>query len=348
MKYLFALIFLPLFSFAQTNDKLLLGEWVKMKAEMKDGSRWLDHQGCGMEFVKYTFSSDGFTDLSTDVLFQAFKVPYRLTGDSLVIGGAVYNMIGLSKDTLKLSFFAPGAEDKQIPEFYFVKLPKHKVAEKPVYDAVFKDSVYQATNELFPECKDNIGALMRGMGAHFDKGTLKVSFIVDKKGRVKNFTAIEMDSISRSFAKITGNALGDLNWQPARINNLPVNTIVQVTLRPDYKNLGSRNGGVNGLVIKYSFLPQAPYPPLDNDEAAAAQQYFKDALNQVNSGNNEKAIELLGKCIGIDKIYLNAYYLRAMINSGIGKTKEACQDWSVLAGMGQVDAMRKLAKFCKN
>ncbi|MGZ3767015.1 MAG: hypothetical protein ACXVA2_20300, partial [Mucilaginibacter sp.] len=313
MKLLFVLIFLPLFSFAQKND-LLLGLWVKTKAEMKDGSRIVDHRGCGMDFIKYNFANDGIANMGNDVLFDGFKIPYRLRGDSLIVGGTLYNIIGLTKDTLKLSFFAPGVEDKQLPEYYFVRVPGYKVAAKATFDAGLKDSVYQATNEFFPRCKGGFSALMNAIATRYDKGTLKASFIVDKKGRVKEFTILGMDSISKGFAKTIGNAFGNLEWLPSRKNDIPVNSIVQVTLKSDYKGYNSV-GGMNTLSIEYNFLPKMPYPPLDKDEEEAERQYFRNALNQVNSGNNDKAIELLGKCIEIDSIDLNAYYLRAMIYS---------------------------------
>jgi len=59
-------------------------------------------------------------------------------------------------------------------------------------------------------------------------------------------------------------------------------------------------------------------------------------------------LQLLGKCIEIDKVDLNAYYLRAMVYTNMNKRAEACRDWTTLAGLGQVTAMENLAKFCKN
>jgi hypothetical protein len=347
MRFFFLIIFLPFFVSAQSNQQMLQGLWVKAKAEMKDGSRIVDHRGCGMDFIKYNFGNDGFVDMSNDVLFDGFKVPCKLKGDSLIVGGTIYNVIGLTKDTLKLSFFAPGADDKQVPEYYFVKVPEYNVAAKATFDTTLKDSVYQATNELFPQCKSSMRALMGAIATRYDNGTLKASFIVDKKGRIKNFTILETDSVSKGFAKTVGNALGSLDWLPARKNNVPVNSIVQVTLK-------SANGvfqgisNMNTLNIEYPFLPKAPYPPLDRDEAEAERQYFKSALNQVNNGNNDKAIELLAKCIEIDRIDLNIYNLRALAYTNMGKNKEACKDWAILAGFGQIDAAKKLAKFCKN
>ncbi|HEY4197829.1 MAG TPA: tetratricopeptide repeat protein [Mucilaginibacter sp.] len=346
MKFLFVFIFLPLFSFAQSND-VLQGLWVKAKAEKKDGSRIVDHYDCGMNFIRYNFTNGGFANVSSDVFFEGFKVPYKLKGDTLVVGGTVYNMIGLTKDTLKLSLFAVGAEDKDVPEYDFVKIPEYKVAAKATFDPGLKDSVYQATNEFFPRCKDDLGVLMNSITTRFDKGTLKASFIIDKKGHLKEFTVLQMDSISKGFAKTIGNAFGNLDWIPARKNDISVNTVVQVTIKSDYKSYNTGRG-MNFLRVVYDFLPKSPYPALDKDEEEAERQFFKSALAQVNSGNNEKAIELLNKCIEIDNLDLNAYYLRAMINGNLGKSKDACKDWTTLAGMGQVTAVKNLAKFCKN
>jgi len=348
MKYLFILVtFFPLFSVAQSKVQLLAGLWVKAKAEMKDGSRIVDHHGCGMDFIKYGFTTDGFVNMGGDVLFDGYKVPAKLMGDSLVVGGTIYDVIALTKDTLKLSFFAPGADDKQLPEYDFVKVPEYRVTTTATFDPVLKDSVYQATNEFFPQCKGRLGALMGAIYTKYDKGTLKASFIVDKKGRVKSFTVIEMDSISRGFAKTMGNAFESLNWIPAQKNNVPVNTIIQVTLKCGYEGSGNY-GGMNTLKIEYPFIAKSPYPELDRDEAEAERQFFNDAINQVNNRNYDKAMDLLNKCINIDKIDLNAYSLRAYINASLGKTKEACKDWTILAGFGQVEATKKLAKFCKN
>lgn len=345
MKFLFLLIFFPLFSFAQSNQQLQ-GFWVKVDAKMKDGSRIINHQDCGMNFIKYNFGNDGFVNQSGDVLFDQFKLPYKLMGDSLVIGGTVYNVVGFANDTLKLSFFVPGAEDAQLPVFYFAKAQEHNLQTTATFDAGLKDSVYQANNQLFPQYRGHFTDLMSGISTRYDKGTLKASFVVDKKGRVKNYTIVELDSISKGFAKNVGNAFADLTWLPARKNNVPVNTVVQVTMRSAQQVIGNRI--MNTLDINYQFIAKNPYGKLDADEAEAEQRLFREALNQSNGQDYNKALASLSKCIEMDSIDLNAYYLRAIVNLALHKTQDACKDWATLAAFGQVDAKKKLAKFCKN
>ncbi len=348
MRYIFLFLFLPLFSLAQSGNQFLTGQWVKSKAQMKDGSRIVDYNGCGMDFLKYNFATDGTVNLSSEVFFDGFKVPYKLGHDSLIVGGTIYNLIGLTKDTLKVSFFAPDADDGHLPVYYFTRLKEHNAVSQASYNIAMKDSIYQATNELFPQVNGRIVSLMQAIATNYDKGTLKASFVVDKRGKVKNFTIINIDSISKGFAKTIGSAFGDLEWQPAYKNNAPVSSIVQVTVKTGRSAYGNRMNIMNTLKMDYDFLPKAPYDPIDRDEFETSQQYFKDAITYSNSGNYAKALELLNKCIEIDKINLSAYSFRAIINSNLSKPQDACKDWATLAAFGQVDASKKLAKFCKN
>jgi len=348
MKYFMLFLFLPLFSLAQSNSQLLVGQWVKAKAQMKDGSRIVDYNGCGMDFIKYSFAANGTVDMSSEVFFDGFKTQYKLSHDTLLVGGTLYNLLGLAKDTLKLSFFAPNTDDGHLPVYYFTKVKANNVASQATYNMALKDSVYQATNELFPQVNGRLFSLMQAIATNYDKGTLKASFIVDKKGRVKNFFVISIDSIGKGFARTIGSAFGDLQWQPAYKNNTPVNSIVQVTVKTGRSAFGSSTEMMNTLLMEYDFLPKAPYAPIDRDEFETSQQYFKDAITYSNSGNYVKALELLNKCIEIDKINLSAYTFRAVINTSLNKSQDACKDWATLAAFGQVEASKKLAKFCKN
>jgi len=229
MKYLVLLAFLPFAALAQSNQQMLTGVWVKVKARMRDGSRIVDHNGCGMRFLKYTFTPDGFANTSDEPLFDGFKLPYKLTGDSLIVGGNVYNIVSFTKDTLKLSFFAPGAEDSQLPVYYFTRALEHNTAGPATFNAAIKDSVYQATGDFFPWCKGDVLTLMGTISGEYEKGSIKASFIIDKKGRVKSYTLISADSVSNGFAKQVCRDFGNVTWVPAAKNGVPVASIVQLT-----------------------------------------------------------------------------------------------------------------------
>jgi len=260
MKFLFTLLFLPLFSFAQTNSQRILGYWVKVKAERKDGSPLIDNHGCGMDFQEYEFASDGLANQSTEVLFgygHDIRFQYFVEGsalDTLIIGIEPYKILKLTKDTLKISLVIRGADDTRTTVFYFVKVLEKDIPAKAFFDNYLKDSVYQATNELFPHCKQNLWSFASGISTAFDRGSFKASFIIDKKGQMREFTVIEKDSVSNSFIKIVANAFGELSWQPALKNNHPVNSIVQVSLKSGHRRISS-SYIQNKLDIEYPFLP---------------------------------------------------------------------------------------------
>ena len=346
MRFFLLLVFLPLFSFAQTDQQLLSGLWVKVKVEMKDGSRILDRHGCGMDFLKYNFTGDGFVNRSQEVLFSGNRQLCKKTSNTLTIGGEIFNILKMTGDTLKLSAFGAEGDDWQIPVYYLKKVDQGSAPTPATFNTDLKDSVYQANMELFPQHNGAFSDLMEAISGRFDMGVLKVSFIVQKNGSVSNYTILQADSMSNNFTKAVGKAIARIGWQPARRNNAPVNSVVTITLIS--RRLFVDGQQFNTLAIQYPFLPKIPNLPLDKDEMESEQQYFNDAAAQFVNKNYQKAIELLGKCVEMDNIDLNAYYLRAEACSKLGKNKEACKDWTTLVGLGQVTAAKKLAELCKN
>ena len=342
MKFLFVLIFLPLFSFAQSTDQLLQGFWVKVNAQMKDGSRIVDHNGCGMSFLKYSFNKDGFVDESNDVLFKVTKRPYTLTDDSLQIGNMKFDIDKLTADTLKISEKIAGLDDSKIKVFSFAKVQSINNPDRSSYNSVIMDSVYQATSYLFPQCADRMSVLLNQLSG-YTSGSLKFSFIVSKDGKVKDVIILNNENISKRFEKSIVNAFESsaIHWLPAKKNNVAVNTRIELILKCNHAN-------VNWVGIEYPFLPQI----LSSKEISFGQiqlerTYFKEGVEEIRKQNYTKAIELFTKCLTIDDIDLDAYYLRAFLNLNLGNKSEACKDWTALAGLGQVTAEKDLAKYCK-
>ena len=93
MRFLFILLFLPLFSFAQTTTQLS-GLWVKDKSQTNDG---------GGGFLKYNFSDDGFVERSTNALFNEFRLLYKQHDDTLQVGGVFFHVVSMKSDTLIMS-----------------------------------------------------------------------------------------------------------------------------------------------------------------------------------------------------------------------------------------------------
>ncbi|MEO6849497.1 MAG: hypothetical protein ABI203_02635, partial [Mucilaginibacter sp.] len=141
MRLLIIIFFLPLFACAQSQDTDILGLWVKAKTEFKDGSRIVNHQYNGMDFLKYNFTADGFVNRSDDVLFNGYQIQYALKGDQLTIGGQTFTVAKFTRDTLALYQAEMGADDAQVLVNYFVRTGQ-KPGDKSKYNEAIKDSVY--------------------------------------------------------------------------------------------------------------------------------------------------------------------------------------------------------------
>lgn len=342
MKYFILFLFLPLFSLAQSNDQLL-GQWVKVKAQMKDGSRIVDHHGSGMSFLKYSFNKDGFVDESTDVLFKEVKLLYTLSDDSLLIGNMKFNIDKLTTDSLIISEKIAGLDDSKIKVFSFAKTQSTNNTDRGYYNSVIMDSVYQATPYLFPQCADRISVLIDQFSG-YTTGSLKISFIVSKDGKVKDLIVLNNETISERFQKSIIKAFesSSIHWLPAKKNNAPINTKIEVILKTNHKK-------ADWVSIEYPFLPQVfSGKEINSEQMKLEGTYFNEGIEEIKRKNYTQAIELFTRCLAIDDIDLDAYYMRAYLNHNLGNKSEACKDWSTLVGLGQVKASKILAKYCEN
>lgn len=349
MKFLLALVFLPLFSLAQNNDQLL-GLWVKCKAEMKDGSRIVDHADCGMSFLKYRFNKNGSVEQSTNPLFIQDKQKYKLSNNVLAIGMVKYDVLKLAGDTLEIAEIIPNTDDSKIKTFYFVKTQSLEIPGKRLYNEDVKDSVYEANNFLFPEFDAHIDELMKLIPSPYQRSVLQLRFIVNKEGKIKDVTIEKQDSTKQEFnnSVVDGFKSSNSFWLPARMDNKPVNTSVELILTfTSVPVVGKRT--MNAASVQCPFLLPVTFgKPLSSDDKQLDDSYFNKAADEAKNQDYAKAIEYLTQCIQINDIDLDAYYLRALCNLKLGNKDKACDDWTILSQLGQVPAKTNLKRFCSN
>ncbi|HZX58889.1 MAG TPA: tetratricopeptide repeat protein [Mucilaginibacter sp.] len=334
---------------------MLDGLWVKVKAEMKDGSRIVDHADCGMSFLKYRFKKNGSVEQSTNPLFNQDKQNYNLSNNVLTIGTVKYDVLKLSGDTLKIAEITPNTDDSKIKAFYFVKTQSVATPVKRFYNDAIKDSVYDANNFLFPEFDAHIDELMKLIPGPYQKSVLQVRFIVNKEGKIKDLTILKQDSTNEDFTRSVVDGFKSSNsfWLAARIGNRPVNTSVDLILTfTSVPVVGKRTmnpGTMNAASVQCPFLlPVAFGKPISGKEMQLDDSYFNMAAAEVEKQNYAKAIEYLTQCVRVNDIDLDAYYLRALCNLKLGNKDKACSDWTILSRLGQVPATKNLANYCKN
>lgn len=238
MRFLFILLFLPLFSFAQTTAQLS-GLWVKDKAGVNDGNDG---------FLKYNFTDDGFVDRSNNPIFNEYRLSYKLHDDTLRIVGVLFHVVNMRPDTLVMSL------ENGTKKVVYILLKVHdlKIPSEVMYDHVLKDSVYKANSLLFPQCNSRLYDFLDAINAKPDSGELKISFIVTKKGRIKSYTTLGGNTVSKDLSKLVNETFESLEWSPARINYRPVNCLVTINLH--FKKVMMLGRARGYLGIDFPFL----------------------------------------------------------------------------------------------
>ncbi|MBS1500974.1 MAG: energy transducer TonB [Bacteroidetes bacterium] len=347
IKLFIGFFLLPLVSLAQINERYLAGLWVKCKAEMLDGSRILDHTGCGMHFLKYKFTKKNIVESSTSVLFNEAKLPYKVIDSTLTIGATErYNIVRLTADSLELSEAITGVDSSKIRVYTFVKTQNIAISTESIYDPSLQDSVYVANNFLFPEFDGRSSEVNNFVTGVQGKYRLRMTFVINKTGNVKEITILNKDSIPDNLAKSVIYVFQELDsrWRPAYRNNAAVNTRVEVALT--YTSIPGR---VNAISIAYPFVQQVEdFQPLSFADIRAVNANYHEAIEQFREGDYQNAIDLLDRCIAMDSIDIDSYYLRAICNLKLGHKDKACSDLSYLAKLGQVGAAKSMKKLCPN
>ncbi|HEX3387189.1 MAG TPA: hypothetical protein VHS53_18445, partial [Mucilaginibacter sp.] len=251
MKFLFVLIFLPLFSFAQINPELT-GLWVKAQVQKNGQDAIVEHEMSN--FLKFNFADDGSVDRSTNVLFNEFKLLYKQHDDVLQIGGIFFHIVDMKLDTMIASL----GEGAQKINYTFLKVHDLKVPSEKVFDSTIKDTVYKANLLLFPQCNGKFFNFINAINSKADTGELKISFIITKKGKLKSYSVLAANAVPNDFAKSVGNALESLEWMPAQANNLAVNSLVTIDLH--FEKLMHGGKPIAFMRLDYPFLNEPPGP----------------------------------------------------------------------------------------
>src|ERR1700761_4217728 len=172
MKYLLLFLLLPLFSFGQSVD-ILPGLWVRANAQGGSSSNAFNESD---GFLKYNFTDDGFVNRSTNVLFDDYKLQYKLADNVLKIGGVFFHVISLKPDTLIMSLSVEGKE----PVIYTIlRVQNLNIKAERTYNPSLKDSVYKANSLLFPQSNATYLNFMNLINAKPEVGKLKINFIVN-------------------------------------------------------------------------------------------------------------------------------------------------------------------------
>lgn len=343
MKYLIIMLLLPCFACAQIETTNIVGTWVRTKVEMGDGSRIIDRIGTASGFLINTFAKDNTAYFSDDPIQGHLKLSYRFSDSIINVGQTSYKIIKLTNDSLIIIDYNQNLSYDRLRRFYFNKMESNHNPAKPIYNENIKDSVYNVTNYTFPQTAGAVEKVTTSLTKISTNGKLKLGFIIDKNGQLDDLIVLENDGLKNWMQKeITDQFFKTRKlWHPGYVNQNPVNTSVEFTL------VFTDNNGMRMVKYITSFrLEKKHLKILSLAEMSEEGNDFNDAISLTKERKYEQALIKLARCIAIDELDINAYYLRASINFELGNRQAACDDWSKLADLGQVPATKSLKEYC--
>lgn len=337
MKYILTLLIILSCTtlFAQSNKSQLIGNWVKLKVEYKDGEELPDGEGLKYSYLRYNFESPNkafvsfaYDDKGTAMTFSTnnnvleLKNSFGFVSNSLLIEKQSDNELVL------LQMVQDGFESPDCLRYYFVSEDSYQnsMALKPndILAINGTDTLYNSSPKIYAKLKGDVSFhdyLTANIPAY--KGVVAsdnfflATFIIRKTGEVDSLEILESISpaFDKQFIKAFNKAKG--RWKPATVGGRSVDVRMQEQFR---------------FVSSENFLPSYDYSKKGR-EAMAAKEYLK-------------AIYYFDK--GLEKLPTSEdmLYQRAVCKLQLGNNAAACEDLHKVKALGKTTADVLIEKTC--
>jgi phosphotransferase system IIB component len=322
----------------------ILRNWAKYRLEMKDGSSVLDE-----DLVKNTASMIIFKRKGGLILVTGNKAQqsrYTLIDSVLILDKtSAYIIEKLTEHEFIFRGNYPNIPDNEVIRYHYIAT-KESSAEyfnrlyiKPhVRLQANGDTAYNFNEYIFPEFKventkyDSFEDVYESsydtieQNFKFPKqteGNFRVTFAVDKNGKLKDVTVKESSDSSYNARLISAVNQTRKNWLPAT----HINKNVEVLFNYIFKFEGEKKEGFDMEIYRITLMK---------------------AHKQFEKNEYIKAIKLYSKCILMQEkdFDFTPYFKRADSYFALKVNKNACLDWSYLAANGQKKAEKLFTENC--
>jgi tetratricopeptide (TPR) repeat protein len=345
MKYLFVLVSTFVYSFANAQN-LKNTEWIKIKAQRKDGSRIVDRTNRGIGCLHYLFTADT-VHMSSDIQYAA-QQNYFFDDDSTISFG---NLVNYHIDSLNDVFLGvtelPKAalSDDKINNYVFINADY-------IYDYMVKtneltlsaDSMIEYNDYFFPAYEGQLNALfVNKFDYPQEDKSLKGSLIISGNGMVRTVSITSVKNFSdkqiKEVANILNSSSGSWIMPPSpKLFQFRLNFFLMITRT------------FNGNLTSFSFSTKDTVPKLkslSNVEKDELAIHFNSGRRLFKNGKFDKAVAQFLTCIKIDETNLDAYYDLAYSYQKLGNIELACETWKKLKEMGQNEGNMLYNANCK-
>ncbi|MBB6005186.1 hypothetical protein [Arcicella rosea] len=358
MKVLYLLILSLLFSFSgisqDKNDyaQKIIGNWMKDYIDMKDGSRIDDPSIDEITATMLIFKKNNIA-----VVIQgkdAASTPFEIFGDTLLVGSTVmYRIEKLTNYEFVFTQILENVPDYQLRRYHYLATKENssdyftrRFIKSNLKIQANGDSVYAFSKYIFPKFKANTVASRAFVFNTFEdvyeqsydliestfdfpekkKGFFKVSFVISKKGILKDISIKESSDSSYNAQLQLAILQTRKFWLPADIDGKAVDVLFNYEF-----NYSDEQNEINDD----NYFDPAVYASL-----------IARGDRQIEKMNYIKAIKLYTKCILMKDDAYDALYKRADAYFKLNVPKNACSDWNYLATKGLKKAEDLFIKNC--
>lgn len=335
---------------AQIDTNLLVGEWVEVGTEMKDGSLSYNPYTSTKRIHKFSFTRTHLqvstVSISPVVVYK--KQLYSTKGFSITTNDLTYDIDEITSKTLILSENIEGIESHHLRRYFLVK--KEILQEKKKQDTL--EELLVATEYLTPTYKHNhknLSLFRKISNSPYRTKGLLVIDLVNKESNVylEDFEMKKQKDLEKEMLLLQEilsvpyeqwNLKGFEEYQkieiPFLINNHEIDKKYQLDI-VYYKD---------DLSL---FDTENYYPPSDEDISTSLSLYEK-GIDAFNNQKYQEAVSLFNQAFALDARNIDALYNKAVVYYHTKDIQNACLVWSQLEGLGQVKGKNFRTKNCSN
>jgi tetratricopeptide (TPR) repeat protein len=331
--------------FGQVTLAELTGKWVKMKTEMKDGSKLFARFEEDSSYISFTIKKKEFC-INSNPIHKSNEscLNYELVDNYIktsVYSG--YTIERVSKDSLVLTEKIDGYTDDKLRRYYLLnqhalnsyykekyKFTKHVVASR----------FYTPTTETAVE-----GAIYVEIWPNYSKFELSGSvFIYPKKRRIVTeipFATYPDSSSIRSIKKVLNRSYSDWNLENFKdydVVELPF--VLKKEIEKHYR-------GIKMLFFTDDIDELSVVKGGDAADNRKSGEYFQTGITAYQEKKYQEALDSFTKSYALDPKNLDALYNKAAVYYEMGDLANACTVWEQISKLGQVTGNGLHHKYCE-
>ncbi|KIC02202.1 hypothetical protein OA88_09945 [Flavobacterium sp. JRM] len=324
------------FTFGQTNMSEINGTWIKLKSEMKDGSKLFSRFEEDSTYIQYTINKKQLC-INSNPIHKTNQtcIDFTLIGNLLKTSEySSYLIEKITNDSLIISEKIDDLTNDKLKRIYFIKqeelLSKYKEKNKNNKNIVASKLFTPKTNSTI---EIELNKAFKNNYSNFELiGNLK---IYPKQKEIKtqiSFSTQKDSSRIRTIKKVINNTFE--KWDLTNFNeyeSIEIPFVLKSEITKTYWGITVIffTNDLNQLEIVYG---------VKAENIRKSDVFFDKAVNAYKDKKIQKAIDFFTQSYKFDPKNIDALYNKAAAYFELGEKDNACNVWKEISNLGQVSA----------